>query len=309
MLASLIIVFREIIEAGLIVGIVLAATKGVPRRGWWVGWGVIGGAAGALLVAAFAGQLASLFAGSGQELFNAAILALAVAMLTWHNAWMASHGRALSREMRAIGADVAAGRRPLAALAIVCGVAVLREGSEIVLFLYGIAASGGTSTLAMLAGGALGLARRRVRLGALVFGIAFDPGEPAFCRDLGPHHASGRRARGAGGRLRAAGGRRRNPDRAGVGHVVALERRQPGGAAPAHARRLHGPAFGRAARGLLRDDPRHRRADAQGRRAQTRRRARREGVAADPYFDRFQSLTALMPTARWSGVMSSDLTI
>jgi hypothetical protein len=47
MLATLLIVFREVIEAGLIVGIVLAASKGVPRRAWWVGYGVIGGLAGA----------------------------------------------------------------------------------------------------------------------------------------------------------------------------------------------------------------------------------------------------------------------
>jgi high-affinity iron transporter len=40
MLASLVIVFREAIEAGLIVGIVLAATRGVRQRGWWVGCGV-----------------------------------------------------------------------------------------------------------------------------------------------------------------------------------------------------------------------------------------------------------------------------
>ena len=32
MLSALLIVFREVIEAGLIVGIVLAATKGVPRK-------------------------------------------------------------------------------------------------------------------------------------------------------------------------------------------------------------------------------------------------------------------------------------
>ena len=78
MLASLLIVFREVIEAGLIVGIVLAATKGVRGRGAWVSYGVAGGVAGACLVAAFAGELASLFEGSGQELFNASILLLAV---------------------------------------------------------------------------------------------------------------------------------------------------------------------------------------------------------------------------------------
>jgi high-affinity iron transporter len=157
MLASLLIVFREVIEAGLIVGIVLAATKGVPRRGLWISYGLAAGIAGACLVAAFAGQIADLFRGAGQELFNATILLLAVAMLGWHNVWMASHGRAIAQEMRDIGAAVSSGEKPLAALAVVCGVAVLREGSEVVLFLYGVYASGGTSAGGMILGGALGL--------------------------------------------------------------------------------------------------------------------------------------------------------
>ena len=157
MLAALLVVFREVIEAGLIVGIVLAATKGVPRRGLWVCYGVAGGIAGACLVAAFADQIAPLFAGSGQELFNASILFLAVGMLTWHNVWMASHGRTIAQETRAVGLAVADGQKPLAALSVVCGIAVLREGAEVVLFLYGIAAAGGTSAIGMMGGGLLGL--------------------------------------------------------------------------------------------------------------------------------------------------------
>ena len=180
MLATLVIVFREVIEAGLIVGIVLAATQGVARRGLWVGYGVIGGVAGACLVAAFAGQIASLFAGSGQELFNASILLLAVGMLTWHNVWMASHGRAIAQEMRQVGADVAAGKRPLPALSIVCGVAVLREGSEIVLFLYGIAASGGTSAAGMMAGGALGVLAGAGLSALMYFGLLTIPARHLF---------------------------------------------------------------------------------------------------------------------------------
>ncbi len=56
MLATLVIVFREVLEAGLIVGIVLAATRGVPQRGFWVTVGIGGGLVGACLVAAFAGE-------------------------------------------------------------------------------------------------------------------------------------------------------------------------------------------------------------------------------------------------------------
>ncbi|MBP2298944.1 FTR1 family iron permease [Azospirillum picis] len=163
MLASLIIVFREVLEAGLIVGIVLAATKGVAGRGRWVALGILGGIIGSCIVAAFADGISSLFADTGQELFNAGVLLVAVVMLAWHNAWMAQHGRELARDMRAVGQAVSSGEKSLAALAIVIGVAVLREGSEVVLFLTGILASeeGGIATVA--AGGLGGMA-----LGALV---------------------------------------------------------------------------------------------------------------------------------------------
>jgi len=179
-LASLLIVFREVIEAGLIVGIVLAATNGVARRGLWIAAGVGAGVVGACLVAVFAEQIGAMFEGTGQELFNAAILAFAVLMLTWHNVWMAGHGKQMAREMREIGALVSAGQRTLAALAVVVGVAVLREGSEVVLFLYGIAAQGGTSNAAMLAGGGLGLGAGGLVSALLYFGLLAIPTHRLF---------------------------------------------------------------------------------------------------------------------------------
>jgi high-affinity iron transporter len=180
MLATLVIVFREVIEAGLIVGIVLAATQGVPRRGLFVSYGIAAGVLGACLVAGFAGEIASLFSGSGQEIFNASILLLAVCMLTWHNVWMAGHGRVMAQEMKAVGAEVAAGQKSLAALAVVVGVAVLREGSEVVLFLYGIASQGGTSHAAMLLGGALGLAAGAGVSALMFFGLLQIPAGKLF---------------------------------------------------------------------------------------------------------------------------------
>ena len=157
MLAALIIVFREVFEAGLIVGIVLAVTRSVPHRNRWIGGGVLAGTLAACAVAAFAGALSQLFAGMGQELFNASILAVAVIMLTWHNVWMARHGKEMAGEIRAVGQAVAAGTKSLLALAVVVGVAVLREGSEVALFLYGVAASDGGSALSLAIGGIIGL--------------------------------------------------------------------------------------------------------------------------------------------------------
>lgn len=157
MLGALIIVFREVIEAGLIIGIVLAATRGVHDRGFWISFGIGGGLFGACLVAAFAGAISEAFSGSGQELLNAAVLSAAVVMLMWHNAWMARHGREMAVELVKVGAEVTEGKRPLTALAMVVGLAVLREGSEIALFLYGIIATGSSGS-ELLVGGLLGLA-------------------------------------------------------------------------------------------------------------------------------------------------------
>lgn len=157
MLAVAVIVFREVLEAALIVSIVLAATVGVPRRGRTVALGIAAGVAGAALVAAFTGEIASAVAGMGQELFDAAVLFTAVGMLGWHNVWMQRHGRELAASASEVGDAVRSGARPLYALGLVVGLAVLREGSEVVLFVYGIAAASGTSALAQLGGGLLGL--------------------------------------------------------------------------------------------------------------------------------------------------------
>jgi high-affinity iron transporter len=158
MFVSLIIVFREAMEAGLIVGIVLAATQGVAGRGRWIAGGISAGVFGACLVAAFAAALSDAFEGAGQEIFTASILCFAVVMLSWHILWMSHHARAMAAELRQVGEAVKLGQRSLAALAAVVAVAVMREGSEVVLFLYGIVVASQTSAFSLASGGAAGLA-------------------------------------------------------------------------------------------------------------------------------------------------------
>lgn len=157
MLATAIIVFREVLEAALIIGIVLAATRGLARRGAWVSAGIVAGVTGAGLVALFADAISAMAAGVGQEVFNAAILLFAVIMLGWHNVWMGHHGREMAQQMRDMGQAVKHGSRAVYMLAVVIGLAVLREGSEVVLFLYGITVAQQDSARFMLAGGLLGL--------------------------------------------------------------------------------------------------------------------------------------------------------
>jgi len=152
-----VLVFREVLEAALVVSVVFAATRGVSGRERWIGAGIAAGVIGAVALALSAGVVADAAAGMGQELFNASVLFAAVAMIAWHAIWMATHGKEIAMQMQALGAEVSHGRRPLAALLIVVALAVLREGSEVVLFLFAQSA-GGSGWIDIAGGIALGIA-------------------------------------------------------------------------------------------------------------------------------------------------------
>jgi high-affinity iron transporter len=175
MLAVAVIVFREVLEAALVVGIVLAASRGVPRRGKWVAGGIVAGLVGATLVAGFTDEIASAVDGIGQEIFNATVLFGAVLMLGWHNVWMSRHAKEHVVEATRVGREVLSGARPLYALAVLCGLAVLREGSECVLFVYGIIAAQGGGAAALLSGGSAGLVAGIAVGAALYLGLLTIP--------------------------------------------------------------------------------------------------------------------------------------
>jgi high-affinity iron transporter len=180
MLASLLIVFREVLEAGLIVGIVFAATEGIPGRTRWIGGGIAAGVAGASVLALSAGALSNALSGQGQEYFNATVMLAAVLMLGWHHLWMADHGRELARQLKSLGSEINAGRASLAAMAIVVALAILREGSEVVLFLYGIVAASTDSPLALFLGGVGGLLLGAAVSFALYRGLVAIPTKRLF---------------------------------------------------------------------------------------------------------------------------------
>ncbi len=172
MLASALIVLRETLEAALLIGIIAAATRGLAGRNFWLAVGLGAGIAGSMVTAGLIETIAELAGGVGQELFNASLLGVAVLMLGWHNIWMARHGRAMAVEVKAVGLEVRAGQRELSALALLIALAVLREGSETALFLFGLAGSEEAGRAGLLLGGGLGL-MAGVALGwALYSGLA-----------------------------------------------------------------------------------------------------------------------------------------
>ncbi len=157
MFSTAIIVFREVLEAAIIIGIIAAATRDVPGRNVWISAGILFGLLGSALVAGSASTISNLADGVGQELFNALILGAAVLMLAWHSIWMASHGKALAASARNVGKAIRDGASERSVLLAVIGIAVLREGAETVLFLYGIATSEQIDASTLLLGGLVGI--------------------------------------------------------------------------------------------------------------------------------------------------------
>lgn len=175
MVALLVIVFREVLEIGLIIGIVLAATRGVLHRGWWIGAGIAGGVVGAVVAASLADRIAHLFADASRHALEAAALTIAVVMLGWTLVWLSARGRDMAAELEQMGRDVVEGRKPLKALAVVIFVAVLREGIEVILFVYGMVAAGRLTTLDVTAGVGLGILYGGAVAGALYLGLGAIP--------------------------------------------------------------------------------------------------------------------------------------
>lgn len=157
MLSSAVIYFREVFEIVLIVGIILAATRGLPGRGRWITAGFAAGIAGSALVALFTDHISDMAEGLGQELFNALVLFTAAFFIGWTAVWMQRHARGMKTHFTRVGEAVKSGEIPACSLAAVIALAILREGAEMVLFTYGMLAAGQPAA-ALLGGAAVGLA-------------------------------------------------------------------------------------------------------------------------------------------------------
>lgn len=157
---SMFIVWRESIEALLVIGILQAWISQQAERGRAMTclWG--GVALGLLLSAALA--LAILFAGewlagAAGEWFQAGLVLLASGLILQMVGWMRRHGRTLKSDLQQ-AADSHLQRNGGLGLLLLAMLAVGREGSETVVFLYGLGVHKHGAALWQFAlGGAAGL--------------------------------------------------------------------------------------------------------------------------------------------------------
>jgi high-affinity iron transporter len=150
---------REGVEAALIVAIICAYLARTGNAGSFPK--VFLGAGLAVVLSAVLGVGLYVTVGSFQEpyeqLFEAATLLLAAAVVTWMLFWMRRQAANVKGELQA-AVDRALRDGSVTALAVLAFVAVIREGIETALFLTGQAASAAQGAIWVVVGAVVGLA-------------------------------------------------------------------------------------------------------------------------------------------------------
>lgn len=156
------IVWRESVEALLVVGILHAwlkhggteARKGLPYLWGGVALGVL---TAIVLGAALLG-FTEILSGDAQDYFRIGLVLVATCLIVQMVFWMRRHGRTLKREMEASLQKSYESANWWGVL-VLAALAIAREGSETVIFLYGLGfGQSGTVAPSMIAAVAIGLA-------------------------------------------------------------------------------------------------------------------------------------------------------
>lgn len=143
MLNALFVVWRESFEAVLIVGILYAylnkeKDEAVKKSGLFSMWmGVLGGVLLSVMLALGINYAETELQGVALEYFQLGMLVVACVLMTHMCLWMKIHGRKLKSELEGGVADALTSSKKLE-IAILSMLAVAREGSETVIFLYGM---------------------------------------------------------------------------------------------------------------------------------------------------------------------------
>ncbi len=166
MFQSFIIMFRETLEAALIVGIVLGYLKksGQRRQVAAVYMGIVAGLAASVLTAYLFTRWAGGFTGRAEEIFEGAMMLAGALLLSTLILWMMRQ----TNRTAAIERQVETGLARKSGLFGLVFVSILREGVESVIFLSAAAGAAGTQNLA---GALLGLSAALILGAGLFYGL------------------------------------------------------------------------------------------------------------------------------------------
>lgn len=176
MFNALVVVWRESLEAMLVIGVMLSwivrqSDPASLKRGLWGGVAAGLALAGTLGYAAYTAQ--SEFAGEALEQFQLAMVLVAAALILHMVLWMHEHGRSMKRELECQVERTAASTGAVLSVAAITALAVSREGAETVIFLYGLGMEGDGAAAQLFGGAAAGFAIAAATAWAMARGAKF----------------------------------------------------------------------------------------------------------------------------------------
>lgn len=139
MLKIAIVLFREFLEISILLSIILAVTKKVENSRICVIAGVMIGVIMSSLLAFATKTISGLFGGMGDEIFDSVIILITVAVIGWTVVWMQGYSGKIKQEFDNLSMQVNSGNAGYLTLILVVAVTILREGTEIILYIYSIA--------------------------------------------------------------------------------------------------------------------------------------------------------------------------
>ncbi|MCT4635010.1 MAG: FTR1 family protein [Rickettsiales bacterium] len=144
MLATAVIVFREMLEICLILGIISAALDSLKNKKTLLLAGITGGIILSIIFAFTMTYINGLFDGNGQEILKIIILTISIIFINLTIIWITKHRKELHNKINNATQRLINKEINTLSLVIVIIFVISREGMEIILFLSGIYSAGST---------------------------------------------------------------------------------------------------------------------------------------------------------------------
>ncbi len=132
------VMFREILEISMVLGIITVATRSIQNATLYITAGIMSGIIAAGLLGFFLSTIDGSFSGYGDELFDVAIIFLTVIVVSATAIWVRSFASTMTSKIGALSEKMERGVTPKLMLTIVVATTVFREGTEIVLYMYSL---------------------------------------------------------------------------------------------------------------------------------------------------------------------------
>lgn len=156
MLKIALVIFREMLEISLILGIVFASTSSIKNSRVYIIAGMMGGFIGAAILAFFITTISSSMSGYGEEIIDVAIIMVTVIVVGTTAIWVKNSGYEINNKLKKLVNVEDDSQKPKVMLLLVVATTIFRESTEIVLYLHALASAYNVSTTDYIMGFILG---------------------------------------------------------------------------------------------------------------------------------------------------------